>query len=217
MFRLQQNVPDVYPQESRDFQIFCRAYDGVFNGVKYGVNSLTHTSNTLECNNSLLSLLANKLGLFTNLNLPDTELRYILSAFPYIIRYKGARISIDYTLRVFQRIARMGDLEYTVSIDNETRQISIVFNREIINDQLLYELLSYIIPTGYTCIYVVYKKGENITRVVIPQTVDITVLNPIDLSKVYYSKDDTSGVASVVGGTIVTSGNTPTEVRDESE
>lgn len=165
MFRIQNNVPEVYVQESRDFQLFSRLYDSLLNGVKYSVDSLSHTSNTLECNNSVLHLLATKLGLFTSMSLPDTELRYILTAFPHIIRYKGSKRSIDYTVRVFQRVSKQEDLTYTVMIDNVSKEIGLIFNEDILNEDLLYELLSFITPTGYSCEYRVFKNPYPTTTV----------------------------------------------------
>jgi hypothetical protein len=218
MFRLQQNVPEGYVQQSRDFQLFCRAYDSLFNGVKYGADSLTHTSSTMECNNALLSLLANKLGLFTNLNLPDVELRYVLCAFPYLIRYKGSYTAIEYTVRVFQRMSRLNNLGYSITIDEDTKQISLSFSRDIINDALLYELMSYIIPTGYTCTYIVLVNGENVTRIVTPHTVDIDIFNPIEMAKIYYDKDntDTPSYGGTVGNTIIPNDKVKEEIKDES-
>jgi hypothetical protein len=189
MFRLQDNVPEVYVQKSRDFQLFCRAYDSLFNGTKYLIDSVTHTSNTMECNNTLLRLLANKLGLFTNLNLPDIELRYVLCAFPILIRYKGSLTSIEYTIRVFQRLSKLTNLSYDIDIDNTTKQISLIFSVDVANDALLYDLLSYIIPTGYTCSYVAFTNGENVTRIVTSSEVSIEIFDPVETSKVYYHKD----------------------------
>ena len=186
MFRLQNNVPNVYVDKSRDFQLFCRAYDSVFNGVKYSVDSLSHTSITSECNNTLLSLLADKLGLFTRLNLPDTELRYVLGVFPLLIRNKGSSKAIEYTVRVFQRIAKINNLECEIHIDNNSREIKLTFSSEISNDDLLYELLSYIIPTGYICIYDVFKNDLAITRVVMSQSLEFASYDPSTMSVVYH-------------------------------
>lgn len=205
MFRLQQNVPDVYPQQSRDFQIFCRAYDSLFNGVKYGVDSLSHTTNTMECNNSLLGLLANKLGLFTTLNVPDNDLRYILCAFPYLIRYKGSYQAIEYAVRVFQRMAMISNLGYTIYMDTANRQIIITFSDNISDDTLLYELMSYILPTGYTCVYTVFSGEDNITRIVTSHEVTYKTFDPLEMAKIYYQNvpSDTSYYKNTIGNMII--------------
>ena len=54
MFRTQNNVPEIYVNGSRDFQLLCRLKDAMFGGVKYNIDSLKHTSNTMEMNNILL-------------------------------------------------------------------------------------------------------------------------------------------------------------------
>lgn len=206
MFRLQQNVPDVYPQQSRDFQIFCRAYDSLFNGVKYGVDSLSHTKNTMECNNSLLGLLANKLGLFTTLNVPDNDLRYILCAFPYLIRYKGSYQAIEYAVRVFQRMAMISNLGYTIYTDTDNRQIIITFSDNISDDTLLYELMSYILPTGYTCVYTVFSGEDSITRIVTSHEATYEIFeDPLEMAKIYYqyNSSDTPYYQNTIGNMII--------------
>ena len=45
MFRLQNNVPEVYVDKSRDFQLFCRLYDSCFGGVKFSIDSMSRLTN----------------------------------------------------------------------------------------------------------------------------------------------------------------------------
>ena len=52
LFRTQDNVPEIYVNESRDFQLLCRLKDVMINGVKYAIDSINHTSNTLEMNST---------------------------------------------------------------------------------------------------------------------------------------------------------------------
>ena len=40
MLRLENNTPSIYCQKSRDFQLFCRLYDVVNNGVKFDIDSI---------------------------------------------------------------------------------------------------------------------------------------------------------------------------------
>ena len=166
MFRLQNNTPEVYVNNSRDFQLFCRLYDSIFNGVKYSTDSLTHTATSSECNNSLLRLLATKLGLFTELNLPDLELRYVLESFPMIIRYKGSMQSVLYIVRLFQRLSRINNLTCSVELDKINRELFLTFSREVSNELLLYELLSYVMPTGFRVVYSFYDNDAIITKIV---------------------------------------------------
>ena len=42
MFRFQDNIPDVYINESRDFQILSRLSDILFSGLKYDIDSMVN-------------------------------------------------------------------------------------------------------------------------------------------------------------------------------
>ena len=89
MFRTAENVPEIYVNESRDFQVFARVKDASFNAVKYAIDSIRHTSNTLEMNSSLLPLLKSKVGFFESDQLTEDQLRYLLAGFPALLRNKG--------------------------------------------------------------------------------------------------------------------------------
>ena len=104
MFRVENNVPDIYVNESRDFQLIARLYDLAIQSSRFSIDSLVYASDTMKCNEQLLPLLATKLGIFDNLKLTDLQYRQILSAFPYIIRYKGSPTAIQLVLRLFGRM-----------------------------------------------------------------------------------------------------------------
>ena len=108
MFRLQNNVPDVYVQESRDFQLFCRLYDACFNNVKFSTDSLARSTSTYDCDARLLELLKTKLGLFTAIELDEHELRCLLSSFPTIMRYKGSRRGVEFIKILFMKESTEG-------------------------------------------------------------------------------------------------------------
>ena len=84
MFLVENNVPDVYVQESRDFQLFSRLYDLVFQSSRFSIDSIPYASDTMHCNDALLPLIATKVGFFTDVNLTNYSHRKVLSAFYYI-------------------------------------------------------------------------------------------------------------------------------------
>ena len=91
LVRLQNNTPNVYTNESRDFQLFCRLYDCVNNGFLYDSDTITDIIDTSMCRSSLLSLLQTKVGFFEDTSqLDDRGLRIILGAYPIIIKNKGS-------------------------------------------------------------------------------------------------------------------------------
>ena len=91
MFRLQNNTPSYYVNNSRDFQLFCRLYDYINNGVKFDIDSIININDPLKINDRLLNLYGSKVGFFTNKNINTNVLRRILKAFPYLIKYKGTK------------------------------------------------------------------------------------------------------------------------------
>ena len=203
MFRLQNNVPEVYVQKSRDFQLLCRLFDSVFAGVKFSTDSVARTCNTKECNDKLLELLKLKLGLFTDIDISNKELRYILQAYPIIIRYKGCIQGVKYVLNLFQRISQIGseapiinenfvkdELKYEYNINHH---FEVTFSDNVFNDKLLIELLKLVIPTGYTISYAVRNVTNLSTQLQFNNDVQIKVLKDIDNnnnSEMYYNIGD---------------------------
>ena len=75
MFLVRDNVPEVYIQESRDFQLFSELYDLAIQSSRFSIDSLEEATSSMYCNSSILPLLATKVGLFEELNLPDIAYR----------------------------------------------------------------------------------------------------------------------------------------------
>lgn len=147
MFRLQNNVPEVYVNESRDFQLFCRAYDSVFGGVKFSIDSLLRSSSVQECDSRLLELLRTKLGLFSDFEFEEQDLRFILSVFPILIRYKGSYTALHHVEKLFERI-------YTRSITfdycsfHHVLRVTLEETIDATTTSLLKELLKFLLPAG---------------------------------------------------------------------
>lgn len=168
MFRLQDNVPEVYVNESRDFQLFTRLYDVVFGGVKYSIDSLQRTTNTLECDERLLPLLKYKLGFFSELELDNEGLRLLLSTFPYIIRYKGSKKALLNILYLFNRINKIQNQQYNLKVINNPESLSsqddhllhIQLSSNLYSNKLLLELLRLVVPTGYQLSYTVQEINQ---------------------------------------------------------
>lgn len=146
MFRVENNVPDVYINESRDFQLFSRLYDLVFQSSRFSIDSMEQLSDTMYCNDAVLPLIATKVGFFTDLRLTSKADRQILSAFPHIMKFKGSLQGIQLVANLFERIVNTNVyLEY----DSEDKnKILICFEDYAPNISLLTALLDYIRPTG---------------------------------------------------------------------
>lgn len=158
MFRLQNNVPEVYVDKSRDFQLFCRLYDSCFGGVKFSIDSMSRLTNTKQCDSSVLELLKTKLGLFSTVEVDATELRYLLQAFPTIMRYKGSKRSVEYIKILYTKMysnVSVPEVEY-----GKDWTLKFIFSEPPKNDKLLLELLQFVLPTGYIITYDVAENKE---------------------------------------------------------
>ena len=161
LVRMQNNVPEVYVTQSRDFQLLCRMFDVIFNGIKFDVDATSRLTDTKHIQSSLLKLLQTKLGFFESSNLDD-ELRIVLDAFPYIVKNKGSLKAIEQTLNVYLRINRI-DTPVKVNIinDGNTRLVQIMVKSKILlNTKVIDDVMKYILPTGYEVSYVFYQDAS---------------------------------------------------------
>ena len=154
VFRLQNNVPRVYVKESRDFQVLCRIFDALHGGVMYDITSMQSLISPLKIDDTLLRLYATKVGFFTNAELGDKVLRYIVAAFPYIIKNKGNKIGIEQAVAAILKAENIPEkfgvpITSIVEIDNTNYVITVYAPLAVINKKALKEVLKYIIPTGY--------------------------------------------------------------------
>lgn len=191
LFRTQDNVPEIYVNESRDFQLLCRLKDVMINGVKYAIDSINHTSNTLEINSALLPLLKSKVGFFDYEELTEDELRYLLTGFPDLIKYKGSKRAIEKAICLWFRVNRLSGKLTDIDINNETYSITISVNTTNTDTRLLDEIFKYILPTGYTINYRFASDNEEIDEYEFIQSYEgINVHNSINSNIRTYRADD---------------------------
>ena len=191
MIRTQQNVPEPYVDQSRDFQLLGRMYDCVVNGVKFDIDSMTHAIDTNSCRSNFLPLLQTKIGFFSEKAITDDELRYILKAFPTLIKNKGSILAIKQAIWMYLKLKHLktrvqiiitgknSPEPYTIRIGVETGFVDVL---------PLNEVLKYIIPTGYNIVYGFYTPITNTDdygNVRDPMLLDST-------AKVIYISDETN-------------------------
>ena len=167
MFRLQNNVPSTYIEQSRDFQLFCRLYDCINNGVQFDISTITDILDPIKVNDRVVKLLATRVGFITDIDIDNTVLRYILSAYPYIIKNKGTRKGIEAAVNAILH-AEHSIKAATVEIINKPAEgsnqaeYSVNIYTPIIlsskTKKALNELLKYILPVGYIFDILPYDK-----------------------------------------------------------
>ena len=185
MFHVENNVPEINPHKSRDFQLLSKLYDLVFQSCRYSINSIEDVSDSIRCNSALLPLLSTKVGIFSDLALTDAPFRKVLSSFPYIIRYKGSLKGLRLVANLFQRLM---NTKVVVS-HTESNQILISFEETAPNLDLLFELLDYVRPTGLQVTYAVRADFPR-SEVDIVSTDSVTISEKLPV----YSEEKNAGV-----------------------
>lgn len=190
MFRTQDNVPEYYVNTSRDFQLLCRLKDAAFGGVKYTIDSLCHSCNTMEMNNILLPLLKSKVGFFSKETLSEDQLRVLLAAFPAIVRYKGSKKSIESAINAWFKLNQMEGTLIDIDIDQIDHLIRLYIDSETIDTSLLDEVFHYILPTAYFIEYIFASSVQKTDEYIITQTLDESDVLPWENARIRI-RDDT--------------------------
>lgn len=211
MFRLQNNVPEIYVDRSRDFQLLCRLADISFNGTKHLIDSVLYTSSTSEMSGSLLRLLKSKVGYFKSDTLTDDQLRYLLSAFPSIIKDKGSEIGIKkavYTwLRMFQLYGKLSG----VKVDNRDYAVYISIDSPPISTSILENILDYIVPAGYVVIFKFVSQSGLHSNYNYSGNMDQGNTDNVSIVKTKPSQDLSDRLSNTVGLTFVKANPTAQE------
>jgi len=166
LLRLKDNTPYIYQEQSRDFQLISRLYDCIINGVIHDSESITDITSTHDCLSNVLPLLQTKLGFFTNASITDEDLRYVLKAFPTIIKNKGSLKAVEQAVITFLKLSGLNTsavISYTNKDDdgNAVYQIKIGIKSSFKETVVLDEVLKYVLPTGYTISYYFYTNESS--------------------------------------------------------
>lgn len=164
LIKVVDSTPECYSAHSRDYQLISRLYDCIINGVKFDIDTVENLTNTQECSERILQLLQTKIGFFTIKNLTDDTLRYILQAFPIMVKNKGSKRSLYQAVYIFLKLNHI-TYRPLIVIKNKDEiapyTITIYIKSTRIDTTPLDEMIRYLLPTGYTYKYVFYQGFEN--------------------------------------------------------
>ena len=190
IFRLQDNVPDVYVRKSRDFQLLCNLFDILNGAIKFDIDSMTDILDVRSCNDSLLPYLQTKLGFFTNKLLSSSEIRTVLSSFKEIVKNKGSSIGIREAIEVYLKVINASKNSRVLVINKEyqgteyddisrlsnTYVVEVALEGQLVDVSLLDEILKYVLPAGYKLKYSFYESQERVTDVVEEDVINIVIV-----------------------------------------
>ena len=200
LFRTCDNVPDPYVKKSRDFQLMCNSLDLIQNASKFDIDSILDISDTKRCPDTLLIHLQEKLGFFSSSNIASDQLRVVLESFPHIIKLKGTINGIVLAIRTFLMCHQKTN-KSTVTVDNNNYAIYIGLQSPMRDISLLRDILSYVIPVGYTTTFRFYTQStassQRTTAVYSDNEVDVFITSESSAAagdKYYRYKDSDSMV-----------------------
>lgn len=153
LFKLEENVPDIYVEMSRDFQLLCRVYDIFVNSNIITQSKIRQQLNIDQIDDKLLKLLAGRLGFSSDNYIPTEVMRSILLQFPFIIKNKGTKVGIEQAIRsVIKQTSKVNSV-YVSDITIATGEIKVTVESDdasAIDMSYLSNVLKYVVPVGYT-------------------------------------------------------------------
>lgn len=153
LFKLEENVPDVYVEMSRDFQLLCRVYNILVNSNIITQSKIRQQLNIEQIDDKLLKLLAGRLGFSSDNYIPTEVMRSILLQFPFMIKNKGTKVGIEQAIKsVIKQTSKVNSV-YVSDITIATGEIKVAVQSDdasAVDMSYLSNVLKYVVPVGYT-------------------------------------------------------------------
>ena len=133
--KLESFVPDIY-KDSRDFKVFLKLLDFVYESVKYDVDNWITLYDPMKTPDDFLPLLGEMLGFDNDIKFSTSELRIILSNFIEVIKNRGSRLGIRRT------IISILNAKYISSYDNENLSQELrtaIHQLDYLNDAIFFD------------------------------------------------------------------------------
>lgn len=155
LFKLEENVPDIYVEMSRDFQLLCRVYDIFVNSNIITQSKIRQQLNIDQIDDTLLKLLAGRLGFNSDNYIPTEVMRNILLQFPFMIKNKGTKIGIEQAIKsVIKQTSNVSDVSISnissANIDAGEIDVTVMSDDDsAVDTSYLSDVLKYVVPVGY--------------------------------------------------------------------
>lgn len=148
IFRLDDNVPRIYVNESRDFQMLCRLFTYGLNSSKYESETIHYLNSGMLTNDRLLGNLCEKTNFMDGESIKGDKLRYITENFGRLVRDKGAEIGILNSVYLYLTMYNLSTSVY-MFIDKDNFIVRIGIKSTVRDIDVLYTILKYIVPIGW--------------------------------------------------------------------
>ena len=165
MIKVYNQVPHIYYNESRDFQVFGRLYEVLFNYIKSNVDLIYNLPTGYYSDKKLIQLLAKTLGFQSKHEYITKDLQNLLSIFSYILKRKGTLEALEIVstlLLTSQNLLGTATvlLKEDPVTDKQLYEVEIIFPEVVQDLELLDDVFNYILPAGYLFSINVAKSKE---------------------------------------------------------
>ncbi len=151
--QLEHNTPEIYPEESRDFQLLCRILNIFLNALIEKSSKLPYDTSIDTLDEYLLFVMARRLGFTTHKYFPASILKNLCENFPYLIRHKGTKDAIQKA--AYTVLSANQDVVYLdVSVNMNNLKINILSNASDMDLEYLDEVLTFLVPAGVIWEYI---------------------------------------------------------------
>lgn len=165
MIKIQDSVPSVYYDSSRDFQLIGHLFDIVLNAVKTDADMIFNLPFSVNSDDQLLDLMTFTFGLrLDKAKYTTQQLRSVCSIAPKLMRAKGSRYAIELLCTALLRAEGSGyataegiSNSFSVELAADAPRIDIYLSRTAACKDILMEILPYILPAGMT--YTIKQSG----------------------------------------------------------
>jgi len=145
MISIKNQIPSIYYDASRDFQILGHLYEVVLNYVKTNADMLYLLPNGIEEDTRATELLATTLGFKLKRNYDKAQLAALVSIFPQLLKIKGTKRAVDLAGNALVKASGVPGV-FSSEIENHIMTIKIPI--ELSDITLFIDLLPYIMPFG---------------------------------------------------------------------
>jgi len=155
MINLYHKTPQVYYDDSRDFQTIARVLEILSNESKTEIDLIRECPFSKNVDIRLLSLLAKTIGFDNKHKYNESEFRAICSSFVEIMHNKGSIRGIELTIETFLAAQGIRGRYQIVYAGDNVRSLTIVLPVNVSSTTLLEDVFDYIMPAGqeYTFLY----------------------------------------------------------------
>jgi hypothetical protein len=185
MIKIQESVPSVYYNSSRDFQFIGHLFDLVLNAVKTDADLLFNLPLSINSDDQLLDLMTYTFGLrLDKKRYNSKQLRAICSVAPQMLRAKGSKKAVQLLCTALMHADGLED-QFDVHMNDNNTVLTIYLSPLASCKDIILEILPYILPAGivFNIVSIGQSKLTTTTEIGLEETVYTEFLKDPDSQK----------------------------------